>query len=222
VRAGARQELTQPTQRLAKWFTTLSPKDKAKIIKDVSQLVLARRTRMCNFLEYKGRSHRVPHLRTNPQADGLCTRFKSCLPPLRFALFHRRLRFRRQRAHHTRDCPPLCRADGQVLRQCLRARHYLQLPKSILHLGRATASRRDAREQQEECTQVYRPARQSGRHGGTHIFPCPPAVASHTLLSLQTFDAAFHPSPHRFRPSGICQRVLTLNQVEDEAVTRIM
>jgi AP-1 complex subunit sigma 1/2 len=42
-------------QRLAKWFTTLSPKEKAKIIKDVSQLVLARRTRMCNFLEYKGR-----------------------------------------------------------------------------------------------------------------------------------------------------------------------
>ncbi|KAI9734606.1 MAG: hypothetical protein M1834_002207 [Cirrosporium novae-zelandiae] len=41
------------SQRLAKWFTTLSPKDKAKIIKDVSQLVLARRTRMCNFLEYK-------------------------------------------------------------------------------------------------------------------------------------------------------------------------
>jgi len=42
------------TQRLAKWFTTLSPKDKAKIVKDVTQLVLARRTRMCNFLEYKG------------------------------------------------------------------------------------------------------------------------------------------------------------------------
>ncbi|KAL9634545.1 MAG: hypothetical protein Q9164_004027 [Protoblastenia rupestris] len=40
--------------RLAKWFTTLSPKEKAKIIKDVSQLVLSRRTRMCNFLEYKG------------------------------------------------------------------------------------------------------------------------------------------------------------------------
>lgn len=47
--------LTHKTfQRLAKWFTTLSPKDKAKIIKDVSQLVLSRRTRMCNFLEYKG------------------------------------------------------------------------------------------------------------------------------------------------------------------------
>jgi hypothetical protein len=51
---------------LAKWFTTLSPKDKAKIIKDVSQLVLARRTRMCNFLEYKG-------MRTcSPARDAVC------------------------------------------------------------------------------------------------------------------------------------------------------
>ena len=40
--------------RLAKWFTTLPPKTKAKIVKDVTQLVLARRTRMCNVLEYKG------------------------------------------------------------------------------------------------------------------------------------------------------------------------
>lgn len=40
--------------RLAKWFTTMAPKVKAKIVKDVTQLVLARRTRMCNFLEYKG------------------------------------------------------------------------------------------------------------------------------------------------------------------------
>ncbi|QRV73180.1 clathrin adaptor complex small chain [Ceratobasidium sp. AG-Ba] len=39
--------------RLAKWYSTLSPKVKTKIVKDVTQLVLARRTRMCNFLEYK-------------------------------------------------------------------------------------------------------------------------------------------------------------------------
>ncbi|WVN90220.1 uncharacterized protein L203_105456 [Cryptococcus depauperatus CBS 7841] len=39
--------------RLAKWFQTLPPKTKNKIVKDVTQLVLARRTRMCNFLEYK-------------------------------------------------------------------------------------------------------------------------------------------------------------------------
>ncbi|KAL7005124.1 hypothetical protein EMMF5_005364 [Cystobasidiomycetes sp. EMM_F5] len=40
--------------RLAKWFSTLPAKQKAKVVKDVTQLVLARRTRMCNFLEYKG------------------------------------------------------------------------------------------------------------------------------------------------------------------------
>jgi len=39
--------------RLAKWFLTLPPRQKSKIVKDVTQLVLARRTRMCNFLEYK-------------------------------------------------------------------------------------------------------------------------------------------------------------------------
>ncbi|OBZ70196.1 AP-1 complex subunit sigma-1 [Grifola frondosa] len=39
--------------RLAKWYMTMPQKAKAKIVKDVTQLVLARRTRMCNFLEYK-------------------------------------------------------------------------------------------------------------------------------------------------------------------------
>ncbi|OZJ04342.1 AP-1 complex subunit sigma-1 [Bifiguratus adelaidae] len=39
--------------RLTKWFQTISPKEKSKIVKDVTQLVLARRTKMCNFLEYK-------------------------------------------------------------------------------------------------------------------------------------------------------------------------
>ncbi|KAK3830277.1 MAG: clathrin adaptor complex small chain-domain-containing protein [Linnemannia gamsii] len=43
----------QGKTRLAKWFTTLSPKEKSKIVKDVTQLVLARRTKMCNFLEYR-------------------------------------------------------------------------------------------------------------------------------------------------------------------------
>jgi AP-1 complex subunit sigma 1/2 len=40
--------------RLAKWFITLSQKEKTKIVKDVTQLVLSRRAKMCNFLEYKG------------------------------------------------------------------------------------------------------------------------------------------------------------------------
>ncbi|KAL0949475.1 hypothetical protein HGRIS_009528 [Hohenbuehelia grisea] len=39
--------------RLAKWFTTLPVKTKAKIVRDVTQLVLGRRSsRMCNVLEY--------------------------------------------------------------------------------------------------------------------------------------------------------------------------
>jgi len=39
--------------RLAKWFSTLHEKTKAKILKDVTQLVLSRRVKMCNFIEYK-------------------------------------------------------------------------------------------------------------------------------------------------------------------------
>lgn len=47
--------------RLSKWYGTMSQKSKSKIVKDVTQLVLARRvrrlltqSRMCNFIEYKG------------------------------------------------------------------------------------------------------------------------------------------------------------------------
>ncbi|KAF9495385.1 hypothetical protein BDN71DRAFT_1589704 [Pleurotus eryngii] len=39
--------------RLAKWFVTFPPKSKAKIVKEVTQLVLARRAKMCNVLEYR-------------------------------------------------------------------------------------------------------------------------------------------------------------------------
>ncbi|KAI8069192.1 AP-1 complex subunit theta-1 [Gongronella butleri] len=45
--------------RLTKWFVTLPVKEKAKIVKDATQLVLARRVKMCNFLEYKGQCART-------------------------------------------------------------------------------------------------------------------------------------------------------------------
>ncbi|SPO36216.1 probable APS1 - AP-1 complex subunit, sigma1 subunit, 18 KD [Pseudozyma flocculosa] len=64
--------------RLAKWFTTMSPKAKTKIIKDVTQLVLARRTRMCNFLEYKGALARSSHYRFS--ATVLLIRFSRSSP----------------------------------------------------------------------------------------------------------------------------------------------
>jgi len=39
--------------RLSKWFLTITPKERAKVVKEVTQLVLARRPRMCNFIDYK-------------------------------------------------------------------------------------------------------------------------------------------------------------------------
>ena len=39
--------------RLTKWFVTLPLKQKTKIVKDVTALVLARRPKMCNFIEYR-------------------------------------------------------------------------------------------------------------------------------------------------------------------------
>lgn len=41
--------------RLAKWFETLASKEKSKIVREVTTLVLGRRTKMCNVLEYKGK-----------------------------------------------------------------------------------------------------------------------------------------------------------------------
>ncbi|KAJ1964504.1 AP-1 adaptor complex sigma subunit Aps1 [Dipsacomyces acuminosporus] len=39
--------------RLVKWYSTLSQKEKTKIVKEVSQLVLARKPKQCNFIEHK-------------------------------------------------------------------------------------------------------------------------------------------------------------------------
>ncbi|PSC74498.1 AP-1 complex subunit sigma-1 [Micractinium conductrix] len=39
--------------RLAKWYTTLSQKERGKITKEVTSLVLARPAKLCNFIEWK-------------------------------------------------------------------------------------------------------------------------------------------------------------------------
>ncbi|TFK40948.1 AP complex, mu/sigma subunit [Crucibulum laeve] len=41
--------------RLSKWFITLSPKNKAQVVRDLSQIILTRQQRMCNVIEYKGK-----------------------------------------------------------------------------------------------------------------------------------------------------------------------
>lgn len=48
--------------RLAKWFSVMSAKDKQRIVKEVSQTILARKSRMCNVLEYKGNNNNANFL----------------------------------------------------------------------------------------------------------------------------------------------------------------
>lgn len=46
--------------RLAKWFTPRGATEKTKIAREVTQLVLTRRARQCNFIEWKGARGTVP------------------------------------------------------------------------------------------------------------------------------------------------------------------
>ncbi|KAJ1733659.1 AP-1 adaptor complex sigma subunit Aps1, partial [Coemansia biformis] len=39
--------------RLAKWYVTMGVKEKNKVLKEVSQLVLARKPKQCNFIEHQ-------------------------------------------------------------------------------------------------------------------------------------------------------------------------
>lgn len=45
--------LRQGKVRLNKWYQTISQKEKAKITRELTTLILARRAKMCNVLEYK-------------------------------------------------------------------------------------------------------------------------------------------------------------------------
>lgn len=39
--------------RLAKWYTTLSQKERAKIVKEVTPIVLSRAPKLCNFVDWR-------------------------------------------------------------------------------------------------------------------------------------------------------------------------
>lgn len=39
--------------RLSKWYQTISQKEKSKIMRELTTLILSRRAKMCNVLEYK-------------------------------------------------------------------------------------------------------------------------------------------------------------------------
>lgn len=43
----------QGKTRLSKWYQTILQKEKSKIIRELSTIILSRRAKMCNILEYK-------------------------------------------------------------------------------------------------------------------------------------------------------------------------
>ena len=43
----------QGKNRLSKWYQTILQKEKSKIIRELSTIILSRRAKMCNVLEYK-------------------------------------------------------------------------------------------------------------------------------------------------------------------------
>eukprot|EP01117_Protostelium_nocturnum_P003791 TRINITY_DN15052_c0_g1_i1.p1 TRINITY_DN15052_c0_g1~~TRINITY_DN15052_c0_g1_i1.p1 ORF type:complete len:154 (+),score=50.81 TRINITY_DN15052_c0_g1_i1:58-519(+) len=43
----------QGKTRLTKWYTTFTPKEKARIIREVGAMVLNRSPKLCNFMEWK-------------------------------------------------------------------------------------------------------------------------------------------------------------------------
>lgn len=121
--------------RLAKWFQTMPQKAKAKIVKDVTQLVLARRTRMCNFLEYKGALYYVSYVPCI-QWPTIPPRYQGGLPSLRILVLCVWDRFRGQRTHHARNHPPLRRGVGPILWKCeLWVQIDNALPINIIPLG---------------------------------------------------------------------------------------
>ncbi|KAF8912875.1 Longin-like domain-containing protein [Gymnopilus junonius] len=71
--------------RLAKWFVPHSSKAKAKIVQDVSQLVLNRRPRTCNFLEYKGKLDLCSYLGYLPNLELNHTQERRCIAYRRYA-----------------------------------------------------------------------------------------------------------------------------------------
>lgn len=53
--------------RLSKWYEMYSAKDKARITREVSALVLSRAAKMCNIVEYK--EHKIVYKRCVAAAD---------------------------------------------------------------------------------------------------------------------------------------------------------
>ena len=85
----------------------MSQKAKAKIVKDVTQLVLARRTRMCNFLEYKGAEYAAMQEKEGQDSLRQRRRHEGCVQAICVAVLRSRNQSGRQRAGGAGDYPSL-------------------------------------------------------------------------------------------------------------------
>ena len=63
--------------RLSKWYTTYTQKDRAKIIRDITPLVLGRALKLCNFLDYQD-------IKVSPCTCSLEQLFRCCPLNIRF------------------------------------------------------------------------------------------------------------------------------------------
>ncbi|CAM9257396.1 unnamed protein product [Ectocarpus sp. 8 AP-2014] len=97
----------QGKTRLTKWYQTYSAKEKARTVREITSTVLARAPKMCNFVEW--RDKKIVYKRYASLF------FVACID----------------------QDPPVRGGAGPLLRECLRARHHLQLPQGVLHPRRA-------------------------------------------------------------------------------------
>jgi hypothetical protein len=104
----------------------MPPKQKAKIVKDVTQLVLARRTRMCNFIEYKGPISFLHHPeRTFSLIATAFVRYKGRISAIRIPVLCNGHRPVGQRTRHAGDNPQICRSSGSIFWECASIRYLL-------------------------------------------------------------------------------------------------
>lgn len=138
--------------RLQKWFTPMSEREKKKIIRDMTTMVLARQPRSCNFLHWKdlkiiykrwmgyfvcflGRrttSLVSPH---RPISSHLCLLYidwqsSHCFPQVCKLVFLLGYREPGEWAVSLGGYSSLCGAAGQILWQCIF--HYV--PPSFIHI----------------------------------------------------------------------------------------
>ena len=133
--------------RLQKWFEARSDKDKKKITRELTSTILARKPKMCNFLEWKDLQivyKRYASLFFLFAIDKVTNKVYLHVTSLTCVIC-----VGRQRTVDAGIDPPIRRGVGQILWLGVRTRHHLQLRKSLFHPRRVNNGGRDSRDVQK-------------------------------------------------------------------------